>query len=562
MKYISLIDELGITFNDIAQIDATKIIRIQKQLKAKAVLENKSNLGELSELVSQLENQEIKEAHLFIESHPWLKKIVLGQPEELTQKAFESTYNPRPVTAFSKAFIMPFLLQTLTPTLSYLLSKGKFHLLVRLVSQERFFSEEVRQLIITFFVTRLNYANSYIAEGKLKESSLPISFVRNPEFIDSLNVYIDSLMDEVTEVNSTIIEVYNNHLKTINQEWEFAASAMAAFGRLKPPNPYQQEVYEKNAEIAKSSMSRIDFSETDEKGSYTSDGGNNVFMVVRIIVILFIVIRAIVSFSDDGPSYNDYYNETIDFQRIITANERNQNKYSTNSDSLWFVEEEIEETIIESTEEYVEEDAKETIIESAVPIISKEKTDKTIEKSIDEKYHYHKYFFYSLNNRVIRGDDTSYADGYVTPIEPFSNPYNSTFTEIQISKKKKSNTILIHNQTEKNLIVFRLKEKGDEAISIPINEKVYLEFKNKDSIIFYAGNYFMKGRFPQFLGKQGISDIYTVNNISRESKIVVLPFYFDPNNANTSKRKTTLYSTNIRLINIKSLDSLYKKAMR
>ena len=74
MKYISLIDELGITLNDIAQIDATKIIRIQKQLKAKAVLENKSNLGELSELVSQLENQEIKEAHLFIESHPWLKK--------------------------------------------------------------------------------------------------------------------------------------------------------------------------------------------------------------------------------------------------------------------------------------------------------------------------------------------------------------------------------------------------------------------------------------------------------------------------------------------------------
>ncbi|MFC4634857.1 hypothetical protein ACFO3O_13130 [Dokdonia ponticola] len=163
MKYISLIDELGITLNDIAQIDAAHIIRIQKQLKAKAVLENKSNLGELSELVSQLENQEIKEAHLFIESHLWLKNILLGKPEELTQKSFESTYNPRPVAAFSKVFISPFLIQTLKPTLTYILSKGKYHLLVRIASQERFFTEEVRQLIINFFTTRLNYANSYIA---------------------------------------------------------------------------------------------------------------------------------------------------------------------------------------------------------------------------------------------------------------------------------------------------------------------------------------------------------------------------------------------------------------
>ncbi len=564
MKYISLIDELGITLNDIIQMDATQIIRIQKQLKAKAVLENKSNLGELSELVSQLENQEIKEAHLFVESHPWLKNILLGKPEELTQKAFESTYNPRPVAAFSKIFISPFLVQTLKKTLSYILSKGRYHLLVRLVSQERFFTEEVRQLIITFFVTRLNYANSYMAEGKLKESSQPIYFLRNSEFIDSLNVYIDSIMDEVTEVNSTIIEVYNSHLKTINHEWEFAAAAMVAFGRLKPPNPYQQEVFEKNADIAKSSMSRIDFTETDEKGSYTSNGGNSVFMIVRIIVIIFIVIRAIVSFSDDGPSYNDYYNDTIDFQRIITANERNQNKYSTDTDSLVFGEEEIEETIIESTEEYVEEYVQEDTKEkNAITVGDMEQTFSTEYTTLPNrpkgyKQDSHIRFLYSLKRKVSRGDNKDPND--VVRITPFTNPYPKSFNPIEIETSSGKQKLTINNDTQKELIIFRLKDGVDQAIIIPKNDNAVLNFKEGDSIAFYAGNDFEVSKFSNFSKRQDISHLYKITSLNTSSRIDVMPFKVNTNETRNLryKRVESLKFYNTKMEELEAIEALYK----
>ncbi|MFC4634858.1 hypothetical protein ACFO3O_13135 [Dokdonia ponticola] len=371
-------------------------------------------------------------------------------------------------------------------------------------------------------------------------------------------------MDEVTEVNSTIIEVYNSHLKTINQEWEFAASAMVAFGRLKPPNPYQQEVYEKNAETAKSSMSRIDFSETDEKGSYTSDGGNNVFMVVRIIVILFIVIRAIVSFSDDGPTYNDYYNDTIDFQRIITANERNQNKYSTDSDSLQPIEEEIAETIIESTEAYVEEDTQEvTQEENAITVGEMEQTFTTEYTTLPNRpkgysQDSHIRFLYSLKRKVSRGDNKEPED--IVKITPFTNPYPKSFNPIEIESSSGKEKLVINNDTQKELIIFRLKDGVDQAIIIPKNDNAILDFKEGDSIAFYAGNDFEISKFSNFSKRQDLSHLYKITSLNTSSRIDVMPFKENNNETRNLryKRIESLKLYNTEMEELEAIETLYR----
>lgn len=85
MEYISLIDELGIDLESITHLDNTKIIRLQKQLKAKAILNNTSNTNELSSLIDQLKDTDLRAHHYFIESHLWLKHILTGNFQKINR---------------------------------------------------------------------------------------------------------------------------------------------------------------------------------------------------------------------------------------------------------------------------------------------------------------------------------------------------------------------------------------------------------------------------------------------------------------------------------------------
>jgi hypothetical protein len=69
LKYISFIDQLGLDINELSQIDANGIIKLQKQLKAKAMLGDANNLGDISILIDKLKDENVREHHIFIERH-------------------------------------------------------------------------------------------------------------------------------------------------------------------------------------------------------------------------------------------------------------------------------------------------------------------------------------------------------------------------------------------------------------------------------------------------------------------------------------------------------------
>ena len=562
MKYISLIDQLDITLNDIIHIDTAQIIRIQKQLKAKAVPENANTLEELSERVGQLKDQEIKEAHLFIESHPWLKKILLEKYEYLDIKAFDSTYNPRKATAYTKAFIAPFLLQSLTTTLSYLFSKEKFHLVIRIVSQERFFSEEVKQEIIRFFATQLNDASSYITQGKLKESQRPVLFLKNPHFIESINRHITALTNELTEINDTILRIYNRNQRAVHNEWDFAIATMIAFGKLTPSNQHLQEVFTKNAALAKSSKFKSGLLELEERSPKKSRSQNTYPIIIITTILFFIIIGARVFISISTPSNDSDKDDTNDIysEEII---KENQDAPYTPSDELVISEEkEIEETeeiLIETTESEIETKEEESITleETTQTYIPGYITLPNIAKGYTRDNHIR--FLYSLKRRVTKGDDKEAEE--IINITPFTNPYPKTFNTIATDATYSDAQLEIKNSTQKELIIFKLQDGIDEAIIIPENEKGILDFKQGDSIAFYTGNDFTSSRFSHFTKKQNVSNIYKITSLAMNSKIDVLPFKDNSGSAKNPKFRRNIESLtfyNVKTEKLKTIETLYR----
>ena len=129
MKYISIIDQLGIDINAIITLDDAKIIRLQKQLKANAVLNNTSNLGELALLIDQLKDETIREHHVFIEQHDWLKQIISGNYSNIPQSSI-NLYEDNIEDLYElKHFLAPYFRTHLKPFLTETLNKGKYILL-------------------------------------------------------------------------------------------------------------------------------------------------------------------------------------------------------------------------------------------------------------------------------------------------------------------------------------------------------------------------------------------------------------------------------------------------
>lgn len=560
MKYISLIDELGITVYTIQTINAARIEQLKKQLEFEGILDSDIKATEHLELINQLEDPAIREATIFIERHPWLKKILLENYKDLDSTSFDSTYDPRAIAPYTKTYITPFLRQALTSTLSYLLNEGKLQLLVRTVSQKRFFSEEVQQEIASFFATQIKHAKNYIANGELKTSQEPVSFLHHPDFIESINMYIEGVTDEVTEINSAIIRVYNLNQSARNNEWDYAIAVMIAFGKLAFPNPQQQEVFKKNASMATSSKFKSDLVGFDTPNSQNNNS-KGTYIIIAFVAVIFIAIVVTIPFINRNSSTDYYYENDSDITIEEHDNENQQDSEYTDSDvSTDTNEEELEETATDITELLAKPTEEDTTTEEKPQRTVSDEYITLPNQSKRNTQDSHIRFFYNLKNKVTKGDDNEAIE--IIRVTPFTNPYPKTFNTIEEATDKNDNTQLeIVNNTQKELIIFKLQDGIDEAIIIPKSHNAALNFKQGDSIAFYAGNDFTSSRFSHFTREQDISNIYEINALSSGSKMEVFPFKDNSGSAKNAKYHRSIESLKLYHLETKKLkpiESLYR----
>nr|WP_321222873.1 hypothetical protein [uncultured Psychroserpens sp.] len=502
MKYISFIDQLGLDINELAQIDTNGIIKLQKQLKAKAMLGDANNLGDISNLIDDLKDESILKHHVFIEKHDWLKQIISGNYQNVRQS--DITVDESYISNLEdlKYFLSPFLKENLKVFLSETLSKGKYVLLLKVLSHNYLFSEENNQLIINFFKSRLNYASVYLREGRLKHKEFPVGFITNKVFINCLNEYPDCFNTDMQELNSEVIDIYNsNRRNTNNQEFRFAAKAMVAFSILDTSNVFLKETLVSNAEIAR----QYSYPSKSSRKTGSGFGGWSVFVIIMIVirVIFWVGKSSNNSYEYDYIRSSDYnsspvYNDEI--QQMIDSIQR-----SGSTDDTFTIDDDLIEAL----------DIEETIAEH-----SYNKTTSTNRYKLAD----HTKFIYTLKRKVERktSDEILGMD-----LIPFSNPYQTTFDDLPYDESNQDNTYLkITNKSKKDLIVFRLTNGIDQSIYIPKGERVSIKTIQNDSLLFYTGTDFASTRFSHFKRDTDLSNLYKITNYDTtvQKEIIIYPF--------------------------------------
>ncbi|MFD2916408.1 hypothetical protein [Psychroserpens luteus] len=497
MKYISFIDQLGLDINELSQIDANGIIKLQKQLKAKAMLGDANNLGDISNLIDKLKDTTVLQHHVFIEKHNWLKQLISGNYQNIKQN--EITIDDSLISNLDdlKYFLAPFLKENLKVFLSETLGKGKYVLLLKVLTHNYLFSEENNQLTINFFKARLNYACVYLRESRLKDKEFPIGFITNKVFINCLNEYPDCFNNDMQELNSEVIDIYNsNRRNTNNQEFRFAAKAMVAFSILDTSNVFLKETLVSNADIAK----QYSYPSRSSKKTGSGFGGWSIFVIIMIVIriIFWAGKSSSTSYDYDYIRSSDYksspvYNDKI--QRMMDSIQR-----SGSTDDTFTIDEElIEETVLD---------------------------DFYSESILNDRYKLadHTKFIYTLKRKV---EQKTSDEILGMRLDPFSNPYQTTFNDLPYSKDNLDNTFLkINNKSKKDLIVFRLTPGIDQSMFIPKGERISIKAIQNDSLLFYTGTDFVSTRFSHFKKDTDLSNLYKITDYdtSVEKEIIIYPF--------------------------------------
>ncbi|MGB3606271.1 hypothetical protein [Psychroserpens sp.] len=484
MNYISFIDQFGLDLESLSSIDGDGIIKLLKRLKAKAMLGDASNLGELSNLVDQLKDDDTRQAYVYIEQHPWLKHLISGHHELIEQNEIGIDKSLIVHKDHLKYVLSPFLKTNLKRFLSENLSHGRYVPILKVLTHNYLFSEEINQLVINFFKVRLNYAAVYLRENRLVEKQYPVSFITNKIFINCLNEYPDQFNSEIQELNSEVIDIYNTNRKRVeNPEFVFAAKAMVAFSILDTSNYFLKETLKSNASIAR------EYTYPSRHSRRTSSG----FGGWSIVVIVMIVIR-VVFWIGKGSSSNDFeYINGGDFQSQPWYSDSFQNALDSLPQN-------------NTTNEQNKND--------------------NLDAKISEKYKLddHIKFIYTLKRKVDRGSVDE--AGEVKILAPFSNPYPATFNTIPQTSSNIESITQVHNLTGKDIIFFRLTKGIDQSLYIPKDASTMLQLTDQDSLLVYAGQKFTATAFSHFIERTDISNllVFKTRNQAGQKEISIHPF--------------------------------------
>jgi len=319
VPYISLFDELGLDLDSLKNMNAQGIIRLEKQLKAKAMLGHTEEQRKYSKLISQLKDEDIREIHIFIEYHPWLKKLITEDFESISTKDF-TTVSKSIDSSKLINFLQPYFLNSLRPCMSFFMSRGYYTNLLFLLEKKLFFTERIKQTIVQFLKSKLNFAFSYIQQKKHLAKITPVNFISDKTFIKCLNSFPNNFNAEIQDVNSEIIKIYNARRGTTsNSYFRFAAKTMVAFGTYETLNLLLSDNLKTNATIAREYV----------EPNFTKKTSRSLNGALSLILILVIAI-GIVFYVGEGfkskgqtPKFNDEFMQMVKKENLLLLSQIN-----------------------------------------------------------------------------------------------------------------------------------------------------------------------------------------------------------------------------------------------
>ncbi len=431
--YISPVDILDISPEDLENIDQKTIIRLEKRLKIQR-LQNQDefyNLEEMHMLLEQLKDPEKRKVILFIEKHPNFKEFIrTGNDSGPSTFSFENEFLEN---LYQYAdFLAPYLDTYFFPLLKEDYQKRKYDTIIQALKNEAVFTSD---LLLRCF--KYLEQQTIILIETIKVTKSQTLYFRCPQVtydthVELLNLIPNGISSDLKLDYVNALVDYYNRTKINNSEYNKIKKAYRLFKKIKTGDSFVEDQF-------------IDLASLGYQGNnYDTDSGSNLVDVIRVLAFIAAVVLAIARFANSSSS-NSY--NTFDSNSIYSIENINENVAkiykSSQREFIWDLYQKAKDSSYRTSKKIDSLDLK--------------TGDRAFDKTFDH--------YYDLTNR-------------------FSSKYTTQITD----------SVTIKNTSDKSLILFTKYQNHTLMKSVFINSKdsLRIAYETYCRLIFYLGKDFKK----------------------------------------------------------------------
>ncbi|WP_299673971.1 hypothetical protein [uncultured Tenacibaculum sp.] len=323
--YISPIDILDISLEDLEQIDKKNIIRLEKRLKV-LKLQNQDefyNLDEMHLLLEQLKDSEKRKSIIFIEKHPKLKEFISsGNDDGPSTFFFEEEFIEK-LSEYSD-FLAPYLDTYFFPLLKRDYQAKKYDTIIEALNHEEIFSSDLLLRCYKYLEQQTIILIETIKITKAKTLYEKCPQVTYDTHTDLLNLLPYGISDDLKLDYVNALVDYYNKSRINNKEYNKIKKAYRLFAKLSTSDSFVEDQFK--------DLASLGYQDNGLQGS-----GSNNFEAFRIFAFLIAVFIGIARFANNNSSSSNYnFDPSIVYERSSRTIDNLTRIYKkTQKDFIW-----------------------------------------------------------------------------------------------------------------------------------------------------------------------------------------------------------------------------------
>ncbi|WP_442265376.1 hypothetical protein ACSIGC_13720 [Tenacibaculum sp. ZS6-P6] len=321
--YISPIDILDISLEDLEQIDKKNIIRLEKRLKVLR-LQNQDefyNLDEMHLLIEQLKDSEKRKSIIFIEKHPKFKEFISSGNDDGPSTFFFEEEFIKNLSQYSD-FLAPYLDTYFFPLLKRDYQAKKYDTIIEALNYEEIFSSDLLLRCYKYLEQQTIILIETIKITKAKTLYEKCPQVTYDTHTDLLNLLPYGISDDLKLDYVNALVDYYNKSRINNKEYNKIKKAYRLFAKLSTSDSFVEDQFK--------DLASLGYQDNGLQGS-----GSNNFEAFRVFAFLIAVFVGIARFASNNSSSN----YTFDTTKIYNNSEISENLThiykKTQKDFIW-----------------------------------------------------------------------------------------------------------------------------------------------------------------------------------------------------------------------------------
>ncbi len=319
--YISPVNLLGLTLDELMNLDSQGIIRLEKRLKVQRLQSgaNAYNPEQVSNIVKQLSTEEQKKSIYFVERHRYLKEFITTGNDS-GEKTFIIDATTLVNTPNIKEFLEPYFEAYFMKMVKVDFAAKKYDTIIKALSHKELFTDSLLTTYYRYIKSQADIITEKVSISENGELIMKCPEVAYKTYIYLLNtvslgVISESNMDYV----NAMIDYYNR-TKNAYSEFSVVQRAFRNFKLIEVASKETKDFYVKVANQvgnlhSSSEQPRPSSREMDKGSGFSFSGLKIIGLIIGVIIFLARVGRIFTS-SSSSSNYSTVSSPSYDFPTL------------------------------------------------------------------------------------------------------------------------------------------------------------------------------------------------------------------------------------------------------